>query len=254
MHGGTLPEVPHYGSDLYGSQQQNRDQYTGQQYPAGSYPPSGQCPSGQYPYGSQYPTSGPPRDSNVARGIVIGLAIACVLALVVAAVVIWVKVAGKDDPADAPVADQQAVSVPATETQETATVVTDPEGDAQTELTSVSQTDTADVRAQYDNRWVAQVSAKWPGVFAEGQTWDNRSILAEYQGMKARYPNVKLLRSSDWPVFSSPNWWILVSAQPFANPEQALSWCASQSLDKDHCFAKLISSTRGPEGSTRYQK
>ncbi|MCF8588565.1 hypothetical protein [Gordonia liuliyuniae] len=249
MHGGTLPEVP------------------GQQYPAGNYPPTGQYvsgqypggqyPSGQYPYGGPYLNGGqpgPPRDSNVARGIAIGLAIACVLALVVAAVVIWAKVAGKDDHADAPSADQVTVSVPATDTPTTSTVVTDPEDDARKELSSVSQTDTADVRARYDDRWVAQVSAKWPGVVAEGQTWDNQSILAEYEGMKARYPNVKLLRSSDWPVFSSPDWWIIVSVQPFANPEQALSWCASQSLDKDHCFAKLISSTRGPEGSTRYQR
>ncbi|MCF8606355.1 hypothetical protein L5I01_23660 [Gordonia sp. HY442] len=191
--------------------------------------------------------------SNVARGIAIGLAIACVLALVVAAVVIWVKVANSDDQTDPATAVETVETQQATDTTPP-TVVTDPEADAASTIASQSQIDTAAVRADYDGRWVAQVSAKWPGVVAEGRTWDNQSILAEYESMKARYPNVKLLRSSDWPVFSSPNWWIIVSAQPFANPKQALSWCASQSLDKDHCFAKLVSSTSGPEGSTRYQR
>ncbi|MGO3326781.1 hypothetical protein [Gordonia sp. (in: high G+C Gram-positive bacteria)] len=211
-----------------------------------SRPDHGQPPYGQYPYGQ------PPGNSNVARGIVIGLAIACVLALIVAAVVIWVKVANTDDRGD------PAIAVETVEAQQSAdpqpaTVVADPEADAASTLASQSQTDTAAVRAGYDGRWVAQVSAKWPGVVAEGRTWDNQSILAEYERMKARYPNVKLLRSSDWPVFSSPNWWIIVSAQPFADSEHALSWCVSQSLDKDHCLAKLVSSTSGPEGSTRYQ-
>lgn len=246
MHGGTLPEVASFSDP-------GQYPYTGQQYP-NQYPPAqhpNQYPPGQYPSGPYPSGQYPQRDSTVARGIAIGLAIACVLALIVAAVVVWAKMSRTDDEPGPPVTEQVTVSQTA---DVESPVVTDPNGDAGRELATQSQTDSAQVRSGYDHRWVAQISAKWPGVEAEGRVWDNQSILAEYQQMKAKYPNVKLLRSSEWPVFSDPNWWIIVSAQQFANPDQALAWCVSQSLDKDHCFAKLISSTSGPAGSTRYQK
>ncbi|GAA4641306.1 hypothetical protein [Gordonia humi] len=230
----------------YGGPQQNVDHYA--QTMHGGPLPERYPQQYQYPHPYAHP---PQRGSSVARGVVIGLAIACVVALVVAGVVLAIEFTGDDASNDTATATETVQQQGATEV--TTTVPADPEADAAGTLASTSQTDTADVRAHHDHRWAAQISAKWPGVYAEGRAWDSQAILAEYRGMASRYPNVKLLRAADWPVFSDPNWWIIVSAQSFSTPESALAWCRAQSLDHDHCFAKYISSSDGPEGSTRYQ-
>ncbi|GEE01288.1 hypothetical protein nbrc107696_17340 [Gordonia spumicola] len=229
-------------------------------YPTGGIPQPDQYtqPSQeQYAY-QQYPMSGgfapyPPqqRQSSAMRGVLIGLTIACIVALGVGCVVVWKKVSEKtSDTTSQTTAAQQATGP--TTTLSTAHV--DPETKAQTDLASAAAADTSYMRSNYNNRWTAQISAKQPGLYAEGRTWDNAAIYNEYVSMKQRYPNVRLLRSSEWPVFSITNWWIIVSAQSFPTPSSALNWCVSQSLDKDHCFAKFISSSSGPEGSTLYQR
>lgn len=102
------------------------------------------------------------------------------------------------------------------------------------------------------NRWVSQLSSKRPGLVADGRTWDDRAILEEFFAFRAKYPQARLLYSSQWPVFSQPGWWVTVGGEVFAGPEQALSWCRSEGYDRDHCFAKLISRSGGPQNSTRY--
>lgn len=108
------------------------------------------------------------------------------------------------------------------------------------------------VDQQLVNRWVSQLSSKRPGLVADGRTWDDRAILEEFFAFRARYPQARLLYSSQWPVFSQPGWWVTVGGEVFAGPEQALSWCRSEGYDRDHCFAKLISRSGGPQNSTRY--
>ena len=218
-------------------------QHPASQYPSGQHPPTG-YPMAGYP--PQYGQQGP----SVARGVILGLAMACIIALVIGCVVVWKKVSDTSDTTTETTTAQVGQPQPG---PATITTYVDPEAQAANDLAAATASDTAYMRSN-DNRWTAQVSAKWPGLSAEGRTWDNAAIYSEYVSMRQRYPNVRLLRSADWPVFTQDHWWVIVSAQQFSTPSSALSWCVSQSLDKDHCFAKFISSTSGPDGSTLYQR
>ena len=78
---------------------------------------------------------------------------------------------------------------------------------------------------------------------ADGKTWTDQDILAEFRSLQSRFGDVRLLRSEQWPVFSYSGWWVTVSAATFTVPDDANRWCAAQGFDPDHCFAKFISTT-----------
>ncbi|MGB6125384.1 MAG: hypothetical protein WBG47_08535 [Gordonia sp. (in: high G+C Gram-positive bacteria)] len=205
-------------------------------------------PGGAYP--QQYPTYAMPPEKPKPPVFMI-VALTAIVILLAAAAFVWIKVANSG--ADQAAVTEQQQQQP--QAQPTVTsVVADPETEAATQLRNQITTDAALFRSSLADRWTAQISAKRPGLYAENRTWDNRSILSEFQAMQSRYPQVKLIDSSAWPVFSESGWMVTVSAQGFATAESALAWCRGNGLDKDHCFAKLISSTRGPEGSTLYQR
>ncbi|WP_406567007.1 outer membrane protein assembly factor BamB family protein [Gordonia metallireducens] len=112
--------------------------------------------------------------------------------------------------------------------------------------------DRAFILANLNNRWVAQLSSKRPGLVADGRTWDDQAILDEFLALRLRFNDVRLLWSDEWPVFSYQDWWVTVAAATFPGPVEANNWCRTQGFDPDHCFAKLVSTTAGPEGSTLY--
>ncbi|WP_347954726.1 hypothetical protein [Gordonia aichiensis] len=254
--------VPEYDPTQYGPNQYGLNQYSPtqhdpiqhdlNQYDLNQYGPTQYSPAG---YGSGYPPfpqpPQPPR-GGTGRAVLLGVAIACIVVLAAAAVVIWMKVAGPGGSDEEQGSPPAAAAAPVTET--VTSVVVDAESAAATALTDRAAADAADFRGPLNNRWTAQISAKRPGLVAEGRTWDNQAILAEFDAARGRYPQVRLLDSSDWPVFSDSGWWVTVSAQSFAGPEAALSWCVVNGLDRDHCFAKLVSSTGSPDGSTLYQR
>ncbi|OBF28908.1 hypothetical protein A5724_26175 [Mycobacterium sp. ACS1612] len=104
------------------------------------------------------------------------------------------------------------------------------------------------------DRWVPQLSSKRVGMVAEGATWTNEMILADHQQLRARYPDVRLLWSGSWSTFSESDFWVTIVGAGFPTADQALAWCTSNGLDRDHCYAKLISTTHAVEGSTAYNK
>jgi hypothetical protein len=104
------------------------------------------------------------------------------------------------------------------------------------------------------DRWVPQLSSKWPGLVAEGRTWTDAAILTEHQQLRQGYSNVRLLWSGDWSTFSNSSVWITIAGTGFATADQALAWCTGNGFDRDHCYAKLISTTHPVEGSTAYNK
>jgi hypothetical protein len=101
--------------------------------------------------------------------------------------------------------------------------------------------------------WLPQVSSKRPGLVAEGITWTNADVLRDHLALRQRFLQARLVWSSDWTTFSSPNWWVTIVALPMTTPHQANGWCDAQGLDADHCFAKMISSVLGPDGTTVYR-
>ncbi|MDV6307051.1 outer membrane protein assembly factor BamB family protein [Gordonia amicalis] len=141
-------------------------------------------------------------------------------------------------------------------------VATDAAFPAGTDVTATSvdalrlqaDADRAFILANLNNRWVAQLSSKRPGLVADGRTWDDQAILDEFLALRLRFNDVRLLWSDEWPVFSYQGWWVTVAAATFPGPVEANNWCRTQGFDPDHCFAKLVSTTAGPDGSTLYWK
>lgn len=97
--------------------------------------------------------------------------------------------------------------------------------------------------------WVPQLSAKRPGVVDQGQVWDNDSALQEHLQLRRQY-DAKLLWSGDWSTYDGRNFWVTVVPERFATAAGALQWCSGHGYDRDHCIAKLVSTTHGVAGST----
>ncbi|MED5803049.1 PQQ-binding-like beta-propeller repeat protein [Gordonia sp. Z-3] len=115
-----------------------------------------------------------------------------------------------------------------------------------------ADSDRAFILANLNNRWVAQLSSKRPGLVADGRTWDSQAILEEFLALRLRFKDARLLYSDEWNVFSYRGWWVTVAAVTFPGPDAANNWCRTEGFDPDHCFAKLVSTTAGPDASTKY--
>lgn len=101
--------------------------------------------------------------------------------------------------------------------------------------------------------WVPQLSSKQVGMTAEGKTWYEKDIYEEYLDIKNEFPNALILKSNDYPSFREAGFYVTIVNEPSNDPETALSWCRSNNLDADHCYAKKISNSGDYEGSTRLQ-
>lgn len=238
------PGQPQHTSPYPGAQYPSA-QYPSGQYPSGQYPsaqyPGAQYPGGQYP-GGQYPPPPPPSSS---RTVQIVLSVVIIALLAAGGVVAWQWVKGGDG------ADQ-ADSPPVTQTDVTTTTTTTTPAAPGDRLREHAQQDRTEVTGGSNGRWAVQLSSKHEGLVAEGRTWTDADILAEHQQLRSRYGQTRLLWSSDWPVFSYDGWWVTVVTGDFASPEQANAWCRQEGFDRDHCFAKLLRTTGGPEGTTVY--
>jgi hypothetical protein len=128
----------------------------------------------------------------------------------------------------------------------------DTESATGSQLRAIAASDQPIVLAGLAERWVPQLSSKRPGLVAEGRTWTNALTLAEHQQLRQTYPGVLLLWSGDWSTFSESNFWVTIVGTGFPTADGALAWCTSSGFDRDHCYAKLISTTHPIEGSTAY--
>lgn len=121
-------------------------------------------------------------------------------------------------------------------------------------LIDLTAADRGYVTKNLADRWIPQISSKRPGLVAEGITWAPADILGEHLALRQRYDNVRLVWSGDWQTFGGLDWWVTVVGSPSSGPESALSWCVSARLDADHCYAKIVSTSRGVDGTTVLQK
>jgi hypothetical protein len=125
---------------------------------------------------------------------------------------------------------------------------------AQSALVDIAAADRAYIDANLLNVWEPQLSSKRPGLFADGINWSAPEIVREHMELRERFPGARLVWSGDWPVYGDPTWWVTMAGVPFDSGEQANGWCASQGFDADHCFAKILSHTLGPSGTTLGRK
>ena len=128
----------------------------------------------------------------------------------------------------------------------------DPEQTALARLQDLANGDRSDVASFLADRWIPQISSKRVGLVAEGMTWDNQAILAEHQRLRSMYPDVKLLWSGDWSTFDGRDFWVTVVGLHSDNPDDVLGWCLEQGFDRDHCIAKIVSTSHPVDGSTKF--
>jgi serine/threonine-protein kinase len=121
---------------------------------------------------------------------------------------------------------------------------------ALTRLREIAADDRYVVRSEAENYWVPQLSSKRPGVVDDGLVWNNALTLQEHVRLRDEY-GAKLLWSGDWSVFDASNWWVTIAPYTFPTADGALMWCTEEGFDRNHCFAKLISTTHGTSGSTK---
>src|ERR1044072_1242316 len=197
------------------------------------------------------PVGGPPRRSGNAPLIAI---LVGVLALGAAAVVIVVSGGGKEPgsatgtyPVAAPsspavTTPEAASAAPTYPTTEDTTAPSDPQ-DAKAELEAIADRDQPAVDLLAGS-WVPQLSAKKPGLVADGITYDYPAILRNYLDLRAKYADVLLLRSGDFTSFKFDNFWITVHNQSYSDGQSANSLCDGESIPTDDCYAKLLSHSR----------
>lgn len=131
--------------------------------------------------------------------------------------------------------------------------VPDTEAEALTELERIREETLDSSFDRLNDSWVTQLSAKQVGLRAEGKTWTNRDILESYQQYQAQYPEALLLWSGDWSTFQMSDFWVVVLDRPYREADDALEFCAQEDLSRDDCFARKLSDTDDPEGSTKLQ-
>ena len=52
------------------------------------------------------------------------------------------------------------------------------------------------------------------------------------------------------PVFNGSDFWVVVHPQGFATAAAANAWCDAQGYSPDDCYAKKLSHSGGPSGTT----
>ncbi|WP_026356955.1 PQQ-binding-like beta-propeller repeat protein [Mycobacterium sp. 141] len=119
-------------------------------------------------------------------------------------------------------------------------------------LRAIANSDRPFVVGQLADRWVPQLSSKRPGLVADGIIWQNAETLREHLDLRLKYPEVRLLWTGDWSTFSAPDFWVTIAGVTFPDAGGALGWCTGHGLDRDHCYAKLVSTTHPIDGSTAF--
>lgn len=138
---------------------------------------------------------------------------------------------------------------PTTTTSPTTTPVVGDESSAQNALNQEVAQDKQSVEALVGS-WVPQLSSKRPGIVANGVTYDYLAIWQDFQSTRSRYPNALLLWSGNYVSYASGDFWVTIVPNPFSDGASANSWCDSQQIGPNDCFAKFLSHTGGSTGTT----
>lgn len=99
--------------------------------------------------------------------------------------------------------------------------------------------------------WVPQLASNTPGVADNGEYWDEELIWQEHYRLKQQY-DALLLNSNEY-IYRVNGYWVSVAPTGYNSPEGALGWCQRKYLDKDHCFAKLITHNPSISDTVEYQ-
>jgi len=98
------------------------------------------------------------------------------------------------------------------------------------------------------DRWVPQLYAGGGATDVDAQ-----EALTRYRAAVAAHPGALLLSSTDYSSFEKDGFYVVVMPMPYPTAAEAIAWCRAQSLGAAACYAKRISRTVGPAGSTVYR-
>jgi len=137
----------------------------------------------------------------------------------------------------------------------TTTTATDPSATASPAEASLLLRDQvlADHRAveQLVGQWVPQISSIKLDLVINGVTFDYPEIWANYQSLRAQYPQALLLNSSDYVNFSGKDFWVTVAGVAFGTADEANAWCDQQGFAEQECYASRLMHTGGPAGNSK---
>ncbi|GLZ51687.1 hypothetical protein Acsp07_13040 [Actinomycetospora sp. NBRC 106378] len=171
----------------------------------------------------------------------------------VAIVVVILVVMSRSGSTSAPVASGTAGTAAGSEASSAVSAAAAPStelpADPAAQLQALAAQDSSTVEGMVGS-WIPQLSSKRPGLVAEGKTWDESDILAEYRSLQATYPSARLLWTGDFANYRGRNFWATVVGQPMPTAAAANAWCDSQGLDADHCYAVRLTHTGGPDGNS----
>ncbi|CAN5752939.1 hypothetical protein BH20ACT4_BH20ACT4_11390 [soil metagenome] len=111
----------------------------------------------------------------------------------------------------------------------------------------------ADDRAvvqELEGSWVVQLSAKRPGLEADGIRYEMADVLANHEMLRSEYGAV-LLFSGDW-VYDVGDLYITVIPTAYATGEEALDVCRQLGFDRENCLAKKLTTDSSDENTTEY--
>lgn len=217
-------------------------------------------PQPQLLYAPQPYTPPPPQprhrsQSNLVLPIV---ATAGVVALIAAGVVVFVlpRFQNSAQPGPSTVATAPpSSSLAPTTTTETTTTTTVP---TTTTPTAATAADLAQEVATDHNtaetlvgQWVPQISSKKLGLVVNGVTFGYPEIAADFQSLKARFPQAILVNSDDYANFSGKDFWVTMDATTFGTADEANQWCDQQGFAQQDCYASRLMHTGGPAGNSK---
>jgi len=103
-------------------------------------------------------------------------------------------------------------------------------------------------------QWVPQLSAKKPGLAAQGRVFSAADVLADHEALRDNYPGALLIWSGNFASYRNKDYWITVMKQPFTNAADANAWCDAQDIGPDDCFAKRLMHKGDSSGTTVYRR
>ena len=113
-----------------------------------------------------------------------------------------------------------------------------------------------DAVSALEGSWIPQLSSKRSGTYdaLDGRTYSLVDIYRQFLALRLRYPNVRLLSSSDWNSYERAGYWVVVAGVPSVDPESANQWCTDRGIPSSQCYAKRLIRDGAPEGNTQLRR
>ena len=100
-----------------------------------------------------------------------------------------------------------------------------------------------------------QLSSKTDGTHdpLDNKTYTYADIYSQYLALRLKYPNVRVLSSSEWKSYKLPGYWVVVAGIAFTTPEEPNTWCDDRGIAATQCFAKQLVRDGAPDETTRHR-